>query len=214
MKRYRRHWASGLVLLAVASTLATHIYAWEPAGDQPAAEEKQAKQEELPDITIIVSRETLQRFAQIAMPLRLRGTKSAKIKAPVVGSIGVKVPWTAIVNNPEISIKNGKALFDADVVITSGPLRYKDKVHGHLEAAYDRKNNRIVTIVKGAVIALNVRRGGVRGAIKLDISERLPEVQLPVALPEPMLKIQKKTVHLTYDPSFTFAEDANVKLGS
>ncbi|MFQ5904702.1 MAG: hypothetical protein ACE5JO_13535 [Candidatus Binatia bacterium] len=159
-----------------------------------------------PDITITLSQETVGRFAQIVMPVTLRGTETVSVSAPILGTIQVNVAWVAVASNPKIAIKRDAATFDADVTVRASPLQYKDKVHGSLNATFDKRRNQVVIKVKQAFLNLRVQQAGVGTVTKVDVTDRLPNFEIPVAFPAPILKVGKRTVRVETDPKVIFGD--------
>ena len=162
------------------------------------------------DITITLSQEMVGRFAQIIMPVTLRGTEIVSVSAPIVGTIRVKAPWVAVVNNPKVTIKRYAATFDADVTVQSGPLQYRDKVHGTLSVTFDKRRNQVVIKVKQAFLNLKVQQVGAGAVRKVDVTDRLPNFEIPVAFPSPILKVGNRSVRVETDPKVSFGDRAVV----
>ena len=162
------------------------------------------------EMTIILSAESLERCAQVIMPLKLQGTQTAGVSLPVVGTLRADIRWVAVVKNPKITITKEAATFVADVDVQSGPLQYADKVDGVLEASFDKRRNQIVIVVKKAFVNLKMQQGPATTSVKLDVSSQMPPLQFPVGLPNPVLKVGKETVRIEMDPQLSLDTGALV----
>ena len=140
------------------------------------------------------------------MPLTLRGTSPVRVELPVVGFVEVEASWVAVVSNPKISIEKDAARFEADVAVAVAPLNYEDKVHGELDVNYDKKKNQLFVKIKDVTLNLNLQHEGVGATAKVDITDQMPPIELPVGLPNPVLKIARKTVRVELSPRIEYLE--------
>ena len=149
-------------------------------------------------LEIHVSHQIIQRAAELASPIRLKGFK----KTPI-GS----VPWTAIITNPVITITKKSASFVADLLIVAGPIKMMQKVNGDLEPHYLEKKNRIIIKPVNVTLRTKGQEGSVPGFGNLDLNGMIPDFEIPVYLPKPYFKIDKKTIKVSIDPKFEFVDD-------
>lgn len=161
--------------------------------------------ENKPSIEIHVDGSIIQRIAELASPIRLKGVQ----KSPVGN-----VPWVAIITNPAINFSNEAVTFVADcqveVAANAGPIKVPIKMRqqltGKLEPHYLKKKNRIIIKPVDVILKSNPKdqTGQVLGM--LDLNGMIPDFEIPVYLPRPQFKINKKTIKIAIDPKFEFVE--------
>lgn len=159
-----------------------------------------------PDAEIFLSQDAVTRIAAASMPLTLQGTNKARVAAPVIGVSEVEASWTAIISNPRITIEKDAASFDADAAVSIGSLNYKHKVHGQLDMIFDKKKNQIVVKTNNVAMNLNLKQEGRGAAVKVDISDEMPQIEFRVGLPTSVLKLGKKTVRVELSPKVEYLE--------
>ena len=183
------------------------IVSAQPSKTPPSPPGESTPRSEPPsDLEIVLSQDAVTRIAAAATPLTLQGTNTAKVEFPVVGFVEVEANWAAVVSNPKNSFEKDAARFEADAAVSAEPLRYQDKVRGKLDVTYDKKKNRLLVTMKEVAMKLNLRREGVGASIKVDITDQLPLIELPVGLPHPVLKVAKRTVRVELSPKIEYLE--------
>lgn len=157
------------------------------------------------DITVTVSEKTINDVAALMMPVVLRGKETvASVNLPVVGNLRAEVDWVAEVQNPQIRIADGTATFLADVALRANAVRYQGQVRGTLDVGYDDRGDQFIAVINRAILEVKAQNGG--GAMKLDVSNRMPPIQLPVGFPNGVTRLGKKTVDIRTEPKVAFAD--------
>lgn len=176
---------------------------------RPSADLKGARQ--TADITVRISEGAVQRFAEAAFPIHLRGKETVKVSAPLVGTVGMQVPWTAVARDPQIRIRKGEGTFTAKVTVTSSGMKCKDTISGKLKAEWSPRRKAIVVKVTEARLNLRLRRGGqVLSAGAVDVSDRVPTFVLPVQFSDPVVRVGKKRIRMRTRPRVALEEGAVV----
>ena len=179
----------------------------QPPNRPKTTSEKLASGSDAPaDLEITLSEDAVTRIAAAAMPLTLQGTNTAKVEVPVIGFVEVKATWTAVVSNPKITITTDTVSFEADAAVSVAPLNYQDKVHGKVDVIYDKKKNQLVVKMKDVAMNVNLRHNGGGATVKVDITDQMPPLELPIGLPPPVLKVAKKTVRVELSPKIEYLE--------
>lgn len=159
-----------------------------------------------PDLVATLTQETIQRFAQVLMPVTIRGNEPVRINVPVVGRVDLNVDWTAVVNDVRITIHRGSATLDAEVAAQVGPVRYTDKVRGALTVHIDPARRKIILTVQEAMFTLRTKRGGNVAAVRVDLSKHLKPLELPLQFLDHTVPIAGKGVRIETFPDLTLDE--------
>ena len=151
---------------------------------------EESQEEQPPDLKITVAEKVLQQGAELGTPIEIQGVTKIAF---------VAVKWTGFVTNPKITILADSATFVADIEIHAGPLKDRQKAKGILVPIYLKKSHRI--IVKPEKIHFKLK-----GSPAIDLSSKMPEIQIPISLPPATLKINKQTVKVKFEPQFAYKE--------
>ena len=179
-----------ITLLLFSATLAV-------ADDDNWQEQNESQRRDI--LQINVGSEILQRAAELSMPLRVKGVQ----KTPIGN-----MKWIAVITNPKIKIEDEIASFVADVLVDGGVIKLKQKITGRLQPRYIRKANRIIVKPVDVIFKVDSNPGPLQALGNINLNDSMPDIEIPVNLPPPVFKVNKKMIKVLVDPKFAFIENA------
>ena len=155
-------------------------------------------------VKLIVSNDAVEKVAAAAFPVTISGRKSIG-----VGFLKQDMKYSATVNSPRITFKEGEGIFTslADVALEGSVKLTEVPVRGKLVVSYDNASGAIVVDVANAIMEFNAVGGSL--SIRVDVSEDIPMFPLSVSVPQLSVPVGEKDIIVKPLPKLSL-EDGHI----